>query len=66
MKEVEENGVTKLKETGQEWAEVNYVPGRQQFSGQKVKQLRSSYWRTILRAIRYANCESQVRVSFKP
>jgi len=26
MKEVKENGVTKLKKTGQEWAEVNYVP----------------------------------------
>ena len=27
MKEVKNNGVAKLKETGQEWAEVNYVPG---------------------------------------
>ena len=26
MKEVKENGVTELKETGQEWSEVNYVP----------------------------------------
>ena len=26
MKEVKKNGVTKLKETGKEWAEVNYMP----------------------------------------
>ena len=26
MKEVKENGITKLEKTGQEWSEVNYVP----------------------------------------